>query len=79
MSLITMGLGHLTTITMGLGNGIRIIQQELRYQAGEVSFEDVTPSVKITDQLIKTSFEEKEREAHFKDEEHKEVIENVKF
>jgi len=61
MGLITMGYGHPTIITMGLGNSIRIVQQEILYQAGEVTFEDVTPKVKITDQLIKASFEEEEK------------------
>jgi len=76
MSLITMGLGHLTILTMGLGNGIRIIQQERLYQAGEVSFDDVAPKVTITDELIRTSFEDKERGVDFYDRERKEVIEN---
>ena len=76
MGLITMGYGHLTIITMGLGNSMRIIQQERLYQAGEVSFEDVAPKVVITDELIKTSFEEKEKDVDFYDKERKEVIEN---
>ena len=77
MGLITLGYGHLTIITMGLGNSIRIIQQERPYQVGEVSFEDVTPKVVITDEIIKASFEEKKRDVDFYDKERKEVIENA--
>lgn len=77
MGLLTMGYGHLTIITMGLGNSIRILgQQERLYQAGEVSFEDVAPRIVITDELIKTSFEEREKDVAFYDKERKEVIEN---
>ena len=74
MGLITMGYGHLTIVTMGLGNSIRIARQEVRYQVGEVEFQDLTPTVRLTDKIIKESFEEKEREAHFKDIEREEVM-----
>ena len=77
MGLITMGYGHLTIVTMGLGNSIRIIQQERPYQVGEVSFEDVAPKVVITDEIIKASFEEKKRDVDFYDKERREVIENA--
>lgn len=59
MALITMGYGHLTVITMGLGNSIRIIRQEIFYPVGVVEFQDTTPKVRIDDRLIATSFEDK--------------------
>lgn len=76
MGLITMGYGHLTIITMGLGNSFRIAAPEILYQVGEVSFEDVAPKVVITDEIIKASFEDKEKDVGFSDKERREVIEN---
>jgi len=56
MSLITMGYGHATVITMGLGTGFRIVSQKMRRQWGKVTYEglptqvtieETTPEVKI--------------------------------
>jgi len=57
MSLITVGYGHLTIITMGLGNSIRIVKRKRFRQYGVVEFEDTTPTVRTSDKHIDTSFE----------------------
>lgn len=74
MSLITWGYGHLTIITMGLGHSFRVAAPEPRRQAGEVSFQDVTPKVKITDELVRTSFEEKKKVIEMAEKAKKDVI-----
>ena len=67
MGLITLGYGHMTVITMGLGNSIRIVSQEPFRQIGRIEFENIIPKVKITDSFIETSFEDQEREIEYKD------------
>ena len=55
MSLITMGLGHLTVITMGLGDSYHIHSVFIRpLQRGTVTFVDDTPEVKVIDQPVST-------------------------
>ena len=59
MSLITMGYGHLTVATMGLGTSFRIAQQVYSHRYGTVEFRDTTPTVGIKDRTSGVSFKEK--------------------
>jgi len=56
MSLITMGWGHLSTMTMGLGNSFRIRGQQVLRRYGTVSFEDTTPEVTTIDRDVAVGF-----------------------
>lgn len=86
MGLITMGYGHLTIITMGLGNSIRIARQErFRSKYGTVEFQDTTPMVRISNVPIGISLEKeriavevskKPKAVSFEDEEHTEEMVN---
>ena len=64
MSLITMGYGHLTIITMGLGNSVRITRRRYWAQHGKVEFENVptgivvsetTPDISVEGEMEKVS------------------------
>lgn len=68
MSLITMGYGHLTIITMGLGNSIRIISVEERHaQYGKVEFKNTTPQIEVSEEVVDLSFDEKEIKVRISD------------
>uniref|UniRef100_A0A6M3JSM6 Uncharacterized protein n=1 Tax=viral metagenome TaxID=1070528 RepID=A0A6M3JSM6_9ZZZZ len=59
MGLITMGYGHLTVITMGLGNSVRIVRQRRhRRQWGNVTFENIPLIVTIEDTTPEIKIEE---------------------
>lgn len=63
MSLITMGYGHLTVITMGLGNGIRIVRSaRMRSQWGTVEFDNVIEAISIRETTPAVTVEEVEEE-----------------
>jgi len=59
MSLITMGLGHFTIITMGLGNSIRTYSQQFVpfMQYGEVEFEKVDTTVQFDKESADIEFD----------------------
>lgn len=64
MSLITMGWGQMTVITMGLGNGIRIAKSIniMRRQSGHIQFIDEKPDIEAVDDRISiTASDEKAR------------------
>ena len=55
--IITMGLGGMTIITMGLGNSIRISSSYIMKQIGKVTFEDIDTTITETDTTPKVSVE----------------------
>lgn len=73
--MITMGYGHLTIITMGLGNAFCPGTQERRVQFGAVEFQnvatgvsiaDISPEVFITDEEKQhIDYVDKETEVHY--------------
>ena len=58
MSLITMGWGHLTVITMGLGTSFRLNIPTVIPQQGKVSFENLTKETTFTDTSKETNFQD---------------------
>jgi hypothetical protein len=64
MSLITMGYGHLTIMTLGLGNSVKIYSRRFTpfKQYGEVHFEKVDTTVKFEEEPVDIAFEKSESE-----------------
>jgi len=59
MSLITMGYGHTTVITMGLGRFLYMAtQQVVRGHYGDVSFEKVDTGVEMEETPVDITIEE---------------------
>ena len=68
MSLITMGYGHLTILTMGLGIFVIFNPQErVPRVIGEVTFRDEFSGVSFADSPLRAWFRDKEEEATFTD------------
>lgn len=65
--MITMGYGHLTIITMGLGNSIRILTQRRRRQWGAVEFENIPTEISMTEVPTTVSIEEEKRKVEATD------------
>lgn len=58
MSLITMGYGHLTIITMGLGNSIWIMQPQVFRPRKRITFVDKPSAVSVEETTAPVTFSE---------------------
>jgi len=69
MSLLTMGYGHLTIITMGLGISSRIAKPVKRLPPliGKVEFDDIPSAVEFRDLEPEVSFEEEREKVNIED------------
>ena len=67
MSLITMGYGHLTVITMGLGTSVRVYSPFVYrpVQRGTVRFVDDTPEIEEVDEIIKVEMTNSSEEVKY--------------
>ena len=64
MSLITMGLGHLTLLTMGLGVSVRGSTQRFIFykQYGDVQFEKIDTTVEFAEEPVEIAFDKSKGE-----------------